>query len=128
MVDIFLDPTTDDIELVNSSMRLTQTQQELSRQKVQTNLATFKGEVFWDIVAGIAYLANDNNPEQLLGKSDKRFLDNAIKDGILSRDGIVQLVSYTSTFDKNTREVTISFEAETLEGTIVAIDNIKVTI
>lgn len=126
--DIYLSEATDDIDFVNNTMRLTNTIEELTRQKVQIHLATFKGEWFANILAGIPYLANNNNPEQLLGKADKRFFDVAIKTGILSRDGIVDLTSYESVLNKNTRGITVSFKATTESGDIVSIDNVEIGI
>ena len=85
MTDIFLDPLTNDIDLVNNVMRLTANTEELSRQRVQIWLGIFKGEWFFNIVAGIPYLANDNNPVQLLGVgTNKDAFDREIKEGINS--------------------------------------------
>jgi hypothetical protein len=126
MTDIFLDPNTNDIKLDNQIMRLTTSIEELSRQRVQIWLGIFKGEWFVNILAGIPYLSNDNNPEQLLGVTSKETFDLAIKTGITTRSGIVELLSYSSTLDNSTRVITISFEASTETGEIVSINNITV--
>jgi hypothetical protein len=128
MTDIFLNPLTNDIDLVNNEMRLTTTVQELTRQRVQIWLGIFKGEWFANVLAGIPYLANDNNPVQLLGVTSKDTFDLAIKTGITTRSGIVELLSYSSTLDKASRQISISFEASTDTGEIVSINNITVAV
>lgn len=128
MADIFLDPLTNDIQLTNNVMRLVTSTEELSRQRVQIWLGIFKGEWFYNIVAGIPYLANDNNPEQLMGiGTNKDAFDRAIKEGIVTREGIVELESYSSTLNNSTRTLTISFEASTLTGTI-AVEDIAILV
>lgn len=128
MTDIFLNKDTNDIELVNNQMRLTTSMQELSRQRVQIWLGLFKGEWFANIIAGIPYLKNPNNPEQLLGVTNKDTFDLAIKTGITTRSGIVELLSYSSTLDNATRVITISFEASTETGEIVSVTNVTVAV
>lgn len=128
-MDIYLDPATNDIDIFNGQMRLTDKVEDLVRQRTEVNLKTFKGECFWDITAGIPYLANDNNPQQLLGKTaNKGLLDASIQDGIVSRQGIVRLISYESVWDKNNRTLTISFSGETEHGDIVSFNNIELEI
>jgi hypothetical protein len=128
MTDIFLDPLTNDIQLTNNVMRLTANTEELSRQRVQIWLGIFKGEWFANITAGIPYLVNDNNPEQLLGVTSKATFDLFIKTGITTRSGIVDLLSYSSTLDNSTRTLTISFEASTETGEIVSVDNVTILV
>jgi hypothetical protein len=128
MTDIFLNTDTNDIDLVNSVMRLTANTEELTRQRVQIWLGIFKGEWLFNIVAGIPYLANDNNPEQLLGvASNKDSFDRAIREGIITRAGIIDLTSYTSTLDNLTRTLTINFKATTEDGPIV-IEDVTITV
>lgn len=128
MTDIFIDPLTGDIDLTNNVMRLTVSIEELSRQRVQIWLNLFKGEWFANITAGIPYLANDNNPEQLLGTTTKDVFDLAIKTGITTRPGIVEIVSYTSSLDNPTRTLTINFEATTETGEIVRVTDITISV
>jgi hypothetical protein len=127
-VDIFLNPNTNDIDFVNNTMRLTQNIQESSRQQVLIDLSTFKGEWFFDIQAGIAYLKNDNNQEQLLGTSDKSLFDVAIKGSITSRENIVEILSYSSVFDRQARTLTVSFEATTNTGEVVSVEALPIIV
>ena len=124
--DIYLNPTTDDIDLTNNRMSLTQTIEDLSRQKVLINLSTYRGELFYDIGAGIPYLKNDFNQRQLLTKGSKVALDVEIKQGILSREGILNLRKYNSILDGVTGVLTVSFEAQTKEGAIIEVSGIEI--
>jgi hypothetical protein len=128
-VDIFLNPATDDIDISsNKTMRLTSNIEESSRQQVLINLATFKGEWFANILSGLPYLKNDNNPEQLMGQTETLNFDIAIKEGILSRENITSLASYTSEFDRQERVFTVSFTAITNTGEVITVDDLSVVI
>lgn len=128
MTDIYLDPVTSDIDLTNNVMRLTTSVEELTRQRVQIWLGIFKGEWFYNILAGIPYLANDNNPEQLLGVTDKNVFDLAIRTGITTRAGILDLTSYNSVLDRSLRTLTISFSATTETGDIITINDVTISV
>lgn len=126
--DIYLNPVTGDIDLNNKSMRLTSDIPESSRQQVLIDLSTFTGEWFANILAGIPYLANDSNPIQLMGQSTTLNFDIAIKGNILSRENISSLSSYTSSFDKGDRTLTVSFTAVTNTGEEITIENLPIGI
>jgi len=126
--DIYINPLTHDIDLTNKSMRLTNSIPESSRQQVDINLKTFKGEWFANILAGIPYLANDTNPIQLLGVTDKAFFDTIIKSNILARENVKEIKDYTSVLDKNKREIVIDFVAVTLTDEEIAFVNIPIVI
>ncbi len=126
--DIYLDPNTNDISLVNGTMRVTSNIEESSRQQVQINLGMFKGEWFANVLAGIPYLKNDYNGVQLLGAADKTLIDVAIREGITSRENITQIIAYDSTVDTNLRELSVSFEALTRSGEVVSIEDLTINI
>lgn len=124
--DIYLNPNTDDIDLTNNRLTLTETLEDLTRQKVLINLSTYKGELFFDIGAGIPYLKNDFNERQLLTKGSKTALDVEIRLGIISREGVVALRKYDSTLDSITGALTVSFEAQTEDGAIIQVSNVEI--
>ena len=94
MVDIYIDPITNDIDLTNNTIRLTKSVEELTRQQVSITLNAFRGEWRFNIDFGVPYLANDNNQTQLLGAGDNtNLLDLAIKDAILSNEGCLLYTS-----------------------------------
>ena len=119
-VDYLLDESGD-IALVNGSIKLTETIEQSSKQQVLISLNTFKGEWDFNILAGIPWLINENNPIQVLGKSTKILIDAVIQQDILDRENIEELLSYESELDKSTRELSISFEARTSEGSTIKI-------
>lgn len=121
-VDIFLNPITNDIDLSNDlTMRLTANIEESSRQQVQISLGTFKGEWFADILAGIPYLRNDNNTVKALGEESKDFIDAVIQDDILSRENIVSITSYESTFTRATGVLEVVASATTKQGDVIPV-------
>jgi hypothetical protein len=128
--DLALDTTTNDLDVSNSLLRLTETQEETTRQKVQIYLAMNKGECFWSTAEGIPYLANDNNNIQLLSKNttDKRFVDIVMKQAILEREGVIGITNYSSSLDSANRKLSISFSANTESGEIITIEELELEI
>lgn len=124
--DIYLNPLTNDIDLTNKRMRLTESIPESSRQQVYIDLHTFQGEWYANILAGVPYLANDTNAIQLLGKTSKDTFDITIKGNILSRENIISLTSYSSELNKATRNITINFVAKTNTGEEITIQNLPI--
>ena len=121
MADIYIDPISHDIPLVNNRMVLVSTEEEATRQRLVITLRAYKGEWQFNINYGVPYLKNDNNPVQLLGKSSVDLLDLEIKQAILNTRGVVSLDSFTSVFDKAQRTVEINFAAETESGKLIAV-------
>jgi len=126
MVDVYLNPVTNDLDIVNGVMRLTRSQEELTRQKIHITLSMNKGSWVFNINQGVPWLANDNNNVQLLGKVPIRTVDAAVKRAILTREGVISISSYQSTLNTQTRELTISFNALTETGEISVTTNINV--
>lgn len=121
-VDILLDEEGD-IALVNNSLVLTSNMEESSRQQVLITLRTYKGEWIGDINFGIPYLKNKNNPIQLLGKDgNKHLIDSYIKEAILTRENITDILSYESTVDVIERTMKVTFTAKTNSGSVISIE------
>ena len=119
MQDIYLNPLTHDLDLQEEQMRYITVQDEATRQRLAINLSTFKGEWRYNIIFGVPYLKNENNPIELLGKSPKALLDLEVRSVILGTEGVTGLVSYSSVEDKGTRGVTITFSATTTNESII---------
>ena len=113
-----------DVTLINGVVQFTDNIGQSSRQQVLISLSTYRGEWDFNILAGIPWLENDNNNIKLLGKTDKRLIDSYIKEDILNRENITEITSYESVLDKPTRELSISFEAITNEGSTIRVDNV----
>lgn len=79
-------------------------------QAVQTRLNLFTGEWFLDITDGTPW-----NPS-VLGKTSQPAYDGAIRNRILGTPGVQQIDSYTSTFDGNTRRLTVTATITTIYG------------
>lgn len=99
MTDIYIDPTTGDIALNNNTMRLTANNAELTRQRIQITLLTYRGEWFYNVSDGIPYLENRNNPIQLIGKANKADYDSYIKSSILEKPFVRSIDRYYSVLD-----------------------------
>lgn len=126
-IDFLLD-STGDIDITNNCMTLTPNVETSSRQQVLITLRTYLGEWAYNIAFGIPYLENDNNPTQILGAgSNKNLIDLTIKDAILTRENIIRIISYSSSLDRRSREITISFTAETNTGEIISVENEPLT-
>lgn len=117
-VDYLLDETTGDIKVINGVVQFTDTIEQSSRQQVLISLSTYRGEWDFNIDAGIPWIENDNNSLSILGKTTKQLVDQYIKEDILNRENILEIVTYESTLDKPTRQLSISFEALTKSGSI----------
>jgi hypothetical protein len=119
MQDIYLNPLTHDLDLQNEQMRYITTQDEATRQRLAITLSAFKGEWFANILYGVPYLKNDNNPIELLGKGHKDLLDTEIQRTILETEGVTGMSSFSSLEDKSSRQVTITFSATTTNESII---------
>lgn len=109
-----------DIAITNGSIKLTETIEQSSKQQATISLNTYKGEWDFNILAGIPYLINENNPTQVLGKSTKRLIDAVVQKDILDRENITELVVFNSVLDKNTRKLSIDWEARTTQGSTIS--------
>lgn len=100
MVDLYVNPNTGDLDFTNKTVRLTQNNAELTRQRIEISLRTYRGEWFYNINEGIPYLENANNPIQLIGKGDKQDFDSYIKSSINEKPFVRNITDYSSVFDK----------------------------
>ena len=108
MVDLYIDPSTGDIALEDNQIRFTSNNAELTRQRVDTSLNTYRGEWFYNILEGIPYLENDNNPIQLLGKANAADFDSYVKQIILSKPFVKSIKQYRSELNPYTSTLTIN--------------------
>lgn len=111
----------DDISIVNGVVQFTDTIEQSSRQQVLISISTYRGEWEFNILAGIPYTKNANNKISILGKSSRALVDSYIKEDILARENIIQILSYESTLDKETRGLRITFEVETESGSTIVV-------
>lgn len=113
-----------DIDLgTNFTMSLVKTKEQLTKQKIKITLNTNRGEWAFNINFGVPWLRNEYNNISILTKVPKGIFDSAIKDAILTREGVVEILEYRSVVDKVTRKVTVEAKVETEQGGIVSISS-----
>ncbi|SDV49072.1 hypothetical protein [Chitinasiproducens palmae] len=79
-------------------------------QAVRTRLALLTGEWFLDITEGTPWHTD------VLGKYTSAVYDSAIRNRILSTDGVNSIESYSSTVDRDARRLTVSVQIDTIYG------------
>lgn len=84
---------------------------ECVAQAVKTRLALLAGEWFLDLTEGTPYATH------VWGKHTKDTYDPLLRKRILQTEGVSELVSYDSTFDPQTRTLTVTAEINTVYGT-----------
>lgn len=108
MADLYIDPDTGDLALQNNMVRLTAGNDELTRQRIETTLRTFRGEWVYNILEGIPYLENKNNKIQLIGRAaSKEDFDSYIKQAILNKPFVTAITFYESSLDRITKKLSI---------------------
>lgn len=83
---------------------------EAVAQAVKTRLSLFAGEWYLDTSDGTPWRT------EVLGKYTKETYDAVIRDRILGTDGVQEIVSYSSTFDGDSRALSVSATITTVYG------------
>lgn len=111
MIDLKLDLTTNDIIFQNGDISFTAPGQESLAQRLNIKLRFFMGEWFLNMDFGIPYF------QQIFVKPVVQYTIDAIfKSQILETPGVLELTSYTSSFDNVSRTFTLSFEVISEQG------------
>lgn len=110
-MDLYINPSTGDIELTNHTMRFTKNNAELTTQRIRTSLLTYRGEWSFNINEGVPYLENQNNPIQLIGRGSPDDFDPYVKTIIKNKPFVQNITDYSSTHNKQTGQLRISFNA-----------------
>lgn len=119
MTDIYLDPTSGDVSIVDGLLRLTESVDEETRQRLAITLGTFRGEWFLDISIGLPYF------QMVLKGNGKDFADAVIKQAINNDEGIVSVIDYTSNVVNGSYFA--SFTASTTDNQTISIINQQLT-
>lgn len=118
-MDILLDETGD-ISFVDNLIRLTPDKQTRARQRVLLTLHTNQGEWKFNINFGLPWIT-EGSQIQLLSKTDKGYVDNVIKNSILSKEDVEEIIEYNSYLDNQNRIYSISCRVKVTSGEIVDI-------
>lgn len=103
--ELVIDPGTGDIQLVDGAARVA--------QQIKVTLLLFLGEWFLDTSFGVPYF------EDILVKSPKWGTVNAVLRARISNvPGVTRIRRLTLDMNRATRELSVTFEAETLYGLI----------
>lgn len=113
MSDIYLDPTTGDIDLVGNTPILITDSATLIRQRLQIRLNTFLDEWFYNASVGLPYYT-----EILTQRYDKFLVESVIRREILDTQGVLELTSFSSTFNAKERKLDFNFNVTTSKGVI----------
>ncbi len=84
---------------------------EAVAQAVLTRLRLLRGEWFLDTTEGMPWLT------EVLGKYTTSTADAAIRQRILTTPGVTELTAYSSTYDAETRTLSVSATINTIYGT-----------
>lgn len=106
-----LSPTGDFVFGQGSTEFLVNTPETVG-QAVLTRLKLVRGEWFLDLGAGTPWRT------EILGENTQDTYDIALREAILDTEGVVQIDSYASVLDGNTRELRVVAEITTVYGRI----------
>lgn len=110
MIDEALDPTTHDMAYSGYDGSTVSSAAQV-RQNLKIRLLLIRGEWFLDSRIGLPYF------EEILVKNpDFSAIDVTIKATILETPEVEEILSYSSSFDRTSRKLSISFTALTVYG------------
>jgi hypothetical protein len=113
MSDIYLDENTGDISIVGNMLRLTESDNEEVRQKVEIRLRTFREEWFMNINAGLPYF------QRMLQKgTTQSFIDTQVKSATLNTNGVLAITRFNSEVNLSSRNYTAFMTVTTEEGAV----------
>lgn len=87
----------------------------ITAQRLYLYLSLRYGEYFVDTTKGFPYVTYS------MYKNSTDLFDNAMKEYILSVEGVKQLIAYRSELDKSQRKITVTFDVECVNGQIANI-------
>jgi hypothetical protein len=107
-----------DLDFTGGRLTLITTKEELVRQRLLNKLNSFTGTLFTNINYGL-------NADLIFNKDTQSLVDQDIRGTITTTEGVIRLISYTSTVGKDRAyRADLSYEIET--GEVVSITNLGV--
>ena len=111
VLDLALDAKTHDLTLNGDVLFIDNAERVAQQIKIQ--LLTFLGEWFLDVTHGVPYL-----DYVLIKNPNFTLIRELFREQILNVDGVSNLVSIDIDFNSATRQMSLSYEAETEYGMI----------
>jgi hypothetical protein len=112
MIDIELDPTTNDLVLDSFDLSLIKDVRQVA-QNLAIRLRFFLGEWYLDTTVGLPYY------EYILVKNPNQIqVESFIKEEIAATQGIEQITAFSSSFDIVKRIYSVAFSVKTLNDNL----------
>lgn len=115
MIDLYLDPTTHDLVFSNFTFNVTTRKEDEITQRLKVKLLWFKEEWVFNVNYGIPYFQEIFSNKKI----DLNDVDDIFRTAISQEPGVVDLISYSSTFDDSTRDFNVKAKVLTDSGEIV---------
>ncbi len=116
MIDLKLDPITHDLIINDFTFEITETKQDEVIQRLKVLLLFFKGEWKYNLNYGIPYFQ-----EVFVKGVDLEQIDDTYRVAIANESGVRDLISYSSSFNPTTRQLTVNAKVLVESGEIVPI-------
>ena len=112
MIDIALDPLTNDILLVEDSAQLVSGVDQIA-QNLAIRLRFIRGEWYLNTLAGIPYYQYFfiKEPNQIQ-------VETFLKDEIVGTNGVLEITSFESNYSASNRKYNVTFGCKTVDGTV----------
>ena len=114
MIDLKLDPVTHDLVIENFTFAITTRIEDEVVQRLKVKLLWFKNDWIHNINFGIPYFE-----EVFIKGVDLNDLDDLFRTQISNEDGVQDLLTYSSSFNQATRQLTVNAKVITDSGEII---------
>ena len=108
--DLYIDPTTHDLVVVDGTARLTADTEEDAAQRLKIRLLIFQEEWLLDLREGVPYY------QSILEKNDKQVVDAIFKAKIAEEPLVENITSFESTLNTGTRGYSLEFTVKLVNG------------
>lgn len=117
MIDLYLDPTTHDLVFNNFTFPVTTRIEDEITQRLKMKLLWFREEWAFNINYGIPYFQEIFSNKRI----DLNDVDDIFRTAISQEKGVIDLISYSSSFNDSTRDFTVTAKVLTDSGEIVSL-------
>lgn len=114
MNNLILEQNTNKFVVEEHRWRHTGTRLEYVSQKIRHTISVFLGEWFLNTAIGIPYIP----PEGTSKSMHRRMIETALQVRIGEVDGVEKIITFTSTLDKATRQLSVYFVVRIDSGEI----------